>query len=108
MKWRDYHFQRMVDVICKEAVHKIEKQDPENFNADRVDAEIIDKLVSKAHDSAVESLSNYLFEEDYKTPREELIEKISSLKDVDPEDRKKLLKDIEEAISLIKIKDERE
>jgi len=97
MKWRDYHFQRMVDVICKEAIHKLEKHDPENFNADRVDAEIIDKLVSKAHDSAVEALGGYLFEVEYKTPREELIERISQL-DLNSEEQETLLKDIEEEI----------
>lgn len=102
MKWRDYHLQRMIDVICKEAVHKLERQDPENFNADRVDAEIIDKLVSKAHDSAVESLGVYLFEEEYKTPREELLERISRLNGLDPLEQKKLLKEIEEAIDLLK------
>jgi len=105
MKWRDYHLQRMIDVICKEAVHKLEKQDPENFNADRVDAEIIDKLVSKAHDSAVESLGVYLFEEEYKTPREELLERISGLRGLDPSEQEKLLKEIEEAIDLLKNKE---
>lgn len=104
MKWRDYHFQRMIDVICKEALHKLEKQDPENFNADRVDAEIIDKLISKAHDSAVESLGGYLFEEEYKTPREELLGRISGLKNLDPEEQKKLLTEIEEAITFLKNK----
>lgn len=105
MKWRDYHFQRMIDVICKEAVHKLEIQDRENFNADRVDAEIIDKLVSKAHDSAVESLGSYLFEEEYKTPREELLDKIAKipgLRDLDPEEQ---IKQIEEAIDLLKSKE---
>lgn len=102
MKWRDYHFQRMIDVICKEAIHKLEKQDPENFNADRVDAYIIDNLVSKAQDSAMESLDVYLFEEEYKTPREELLDKIAKipmLKDLDPEEQ---IKQIEEAIEFLK------
>ena len=105
IKWRDYHFQRMIDVICKEAIHKLENQDPENFNADRVDAEIIDKLVSKAHDSAVESLGEYLLEENYKTPREELLEKISQLKGLGSDEKNALLSDIEEAI--ISVKNER-
>ncbi len=105
MKWRDYHFQRIIDVICKEALPKLEKQDPENFRADRVDAEIIDKLVSKAHDSAMESLGVYLFEEDYKTPREELLERISGLENLDSEEQGKLLKEIEEAIDLLKSKE---
>ncbi len=99
MKWRDYHLQRMIDVICKEAVHRLEKQDPENFNADRVDAEIIDKLVSKAHDSAVESLGMYLFEEEYKTPQEEREELVKTvLRKLDPEEQQRLLREIEEAI----------
>ena len=91
----------MIDVVCKEAVYKLEKQDPDNFTANRVDGEIIDKLVSKAHDSAVESLGGYLFEEEYKTPREELIERISRLK-LAPEQRTELLKDVEEAIGSLK------
>jgi len=100
IRWRDYHLQRIIDVICKEALYKLEKQDPENFNAAIVDADIVDKLVAKAHDSAVESLRVYLFEEEYKTPREELLERISRLRGLDPEDRKKILKDIEDAINL--------
>ncbi|TAN43928.1 MAG: hypothetical protein EPN22_08540 [Nitrospirae bacterium] len=106
MKWRDYHLQRIIDVICKEALYKLEKQDPENFNAARVDGEIINKLVGKAHDSAVESLGGYIFEEDYKTPREELLEKISGLRNLDSEEQKILLREIEDAIAFVKGKGE--
>lgn len=102
MKWRDYHLQRVIDVICKEALYKLEKQDPENFTAARVDGDIINKLVGKAHDSALESLGVYLFEEEYKTPREELLERISGLRGLDPTEQKRLLKEIEEAIDLLK------
>ncbi|MFA4828445.1 MAG: hypothetical protein WC855_13195 [Thermodesulfovibrionales bacterium] len=105
LKWRDYHLQRMIDVISKEALYKLEKQDPENFTAARVDGEIINKLVGKAHDSAIDSLGVYLFEEEYKTPREELLEKISGLRNLEPEEQKKLLRDIEEAIGLLKQKE---
>lgn len=99
-KWRDYHFQRVIDVICKEALHRIFKQDPDNFNADIVDAEIIDKLVSKAQDSAIESLGSYLFETEYTTPKEELIDKVSKLKhNLSTDELEGLLKDIEEAIN---------
>lgn len=106
MKWRDYHLQRMIDVICKEALYKLEKQDPENFNAARVDGEIINKLVGKAHDSAVESLGSYLFEEEYKTPQEEREELVKTvLGKLDPEGQKKLLRDIGEAIDLLKSKE---
>jgi hypothetical protein len=65
IKWRDYHLQRVIDVVCKEALYKLEKQDPENFTAARVDGDVIDKLIGKAHDSAVESLSGFLFEDEY-------------------------------------------
>jgi len=102
IKWRDYHLQRVIDVVCKEALYKLEKQDPENFTAARVDGDVIDKLIGKAHDSAVESLSGFLFEDEYKTPREELLERISSLRNLDTEDQKKLLIEIEEAINFIK------
>lgn len=105
LKWRDYHLQRMIDVISKEALYKLEKYDPENFTAARVDGEIINKLVGKAHDSAIDSLGVYLFEEEYKTPREELLEKISGLKNLEPQEQKKLLKDIGEAIDLLKGKE---
>jgi len=37
-----------------------------NFNAARVDGDVIDKLVGKAHDSAVESLGGFLFEANIK------------------------------------------
>ncbi len=105
LKWRDYHLQRVIDVICKEALYKLEKQDPENFTAGRVDAEIINKLIGKAHDSAVESLGVYLFDEEYKTPKEELLEKIAQLSNLAPDEQKKLLKDIEEAIAFFKNKE---
>ncbi len=102
MKWRDYHFQRIIDVICKEALYKLEKQDPDNFNAARVDGDIINKLVGKAHDNAVETLGEYLFEDEYKTPREELLERVSSLRNLDSEEKKELLKEIEEAFTYVK------
>lgn len=92
----------MIDVICKEALYKLEKQDPENFNAARVDGDVIDKLIGKAHDSAVESLGGFLFEGEYKTPREELLDKISSIGNLNTEDQMKLLKEIEEAIDFVK------
>ena len=94
----------MIDVICKEALYKLNKQDPENFTPERVDGEIFNKLVGKAHDSAVESLGGYLFEEEYRTPQEELLERISEIKNLDPEAQKNLLKEIEEAVELIKHK----
>ena len=85
-------------------MYKLNKQDPENFTPERVDGEILNKMVGKAHDSAVESLGGYLFEEEYRTPQEELLERISEIKNLDPEAQKNLLKEIEEAVELIKHK----
>ena len=102
MKWRDYHFQRIIDVICKEALYRLEKQDPENFTAARVDGYIINKLVAKAHDSAIDTLKPYIFETEYKTPREELLDRISDLRNLSPKEKENLLKDIQDAVDLIK------
>jgi len=94
--------QRVIDVICKEALYKLEQNDPENFNAASVDGGIIDQLVGKAHDSAVGALENYLFEDEYQTPREELIGKMSNLRNLTKADKEQLLKDIEEAMDVQK------
>jgi len=103
MKWRDYHLQRVIDVICKETLYRLEKQDPENFTASRVDSEIFTTLLGRAHDSAVTTLNDYLFGDDFKTPteeRERILQSIPKLRAMNDEERKQFLADIEEAIEL--------
>lgn len=109
LKWRDYHLQRIIDVICKETLYRLEKQDPENFTASRVDSEIFTTLLGRAHDSAVDSLQEYLFGSDFKTPQEErlaILNTIPKLRSLPADERKQFLNEIEEAIALHKTSEE--
>jgi len=64
-RWRDYLFQRYVDIFVKEALHQLQKREPENFKADRVDQDI-DDLTRKVHATALADLSSFFFEEEFK------------------------------------------
>lgn len=64
-RWRDYLFQRYVDIFMKEALHELQKRDPESFRADRVDNDIFDELVKKVHTAAAEDLKQFLFNDEY-------------------------------------------
>ncbi|MHC4600939.1 MAG: hypothetical protein ACYS47_18250, partial [Planctomycetota bacterium] len=50
IRWREYLFQRMVDVIVKQSLHELGKRSP-SMSGDEVD-QMIDKVTSKVHDSA--------------------------------------------------------
>lgn len=64
---RNFLFERYVDIFVKEAIHKLEKDDYQNFNADRVDEKIAD-VIKKVHQSAREDLESFLFDESYTAP----------------------------------------
>ena len=64
IQWRNFLFERYVDIFVKEAVHELEKKDFENFNADTVDSKISD-VVRRIHQSAKEDLELFLFSEHY-------------------------------------------
>jgi hypothetical protein len=61
--WRDYLFQRYVDIITKESIYNLAKTNT-NLTADEVTNEI-DNIVSKVHDTAAIDLIDFLFENDY-------------------------------------------
>ncbi len=65
MRWRDYLFQRYVDIFSKQMLHELQKKDPDGFRADRVDSEL-DELTRKVHTAAVNDLSKFFFEEEFK------------------------------------------
>ncbi len=65
VRWRDYLFQRYVDIFIKEALQKLEKKEPERFKADTIDGEILGRLVSRTHDVASKELEQFLFDEHY-------------------------------------------
>ena len=66
VQFRNFLFERYVDIFVKEAVHELEKKDYENFNADSVDQKISD-VVRRVHQSANDDLDEFLFDQDYAT-----------------------------------------
>lgn len=65
VRWRDYLFQRYVDIFIKEALIRLEKKEPDRFNANTIDGEIFGKLVTKIHEVASKELCSFLFDESY-------------------------------------------
>ena len=64
IQWRNFLFERYIDIFVKEAVHELERKDFENFNADAVDQKIAE-VVRRVHESAKDDLEQFLFEENY-------------------------------------------
>lgn len=60
-RWRDYLFQRYMDIIQKEALYQLARRDPE-FTVEKVD-DVWDKVQSQVHDAAADDLEAFLFEE---------------------------------------------
>ena len=68
-RWREYMFQRYVDIIVKQAIHELGRRE-EQLNADQVDG-LLDDVTSRVHDAAVEDLDQFLFEESLEEPEAE-------------------------------------
>lgn len=64
IQWRNFLFERYVDIFVKEAVHELQRKDYENFNADTVDQKI-SEVIRRVHQSAKEDLEMFLFDESY-------------------------------------------
>ena len=60
-RWREYLFQRYVDIIVKQAVHQLGRTDP-NLTSDKVDG-LLDDVTSRVHDAAAQDLEEFLFHE---------------------------------------------
>jgi hypothetical protein len=60
-RWREYLFQRYVDIILKQSVYQLGKRDPD-MSADKIDG-LIDEVTSRVHDAATGDLENFLFDE---------------------------------------------
>lgn len=65
-RWRDYLFQRYVDIFVKEALTNLEKRDPAEFNAANVDT-TISEIVQRIHQAASDELGSFLFEDNFNT-----------------------------------------
>lgn len=57
-RWREYHFQRFVDIIVMESLHAMEKRGSE-LTFDLVENKI-NEVIKSVHDSALQSLSPFL------------------------------------------------
>jgi hypothetical protein len=64
-RWRDYLFQRYVEIILKESIHELEKTEGE-LSADRLQGHI-DSLYTQIYDQAYDDLQHFLFDEKLKT-----------------------------------------
>lgn len=60
-RWREYLFQRHIDIILKEALYQTAKRDPE-LTAEKID-DLWNKVQLSAHDAAAQDLEAFLFEE---------------------------------------------
>ena len=60
-RWREYLFQRYVEIILKQAIYELGKNDPD-FTPYKVDG-LIDDITSRVHDAAAEELEQFLFNE---------------------------------------------
>ena len=60
-RWREYLFQRYVDIITKEAVFQLGKVSP-NISSDDV-VRKMDDVVTLVHDAAAKDLNSFLFDE---------------------------------------------
>ncbi len=60
-RWRDYMFQRYVEIILKQSIHELEKKHG-MLSADMIDGHI-NELYMQVHDQAEEDLAHFLFDE---------------------------------------------
>ena len=60
-RWREYLFQRYVDIIVKQQLYELQKRGT-TFTAEDVDNHF-DKLTSMVHDAAAQDLEQFLFDE---------------------------------------------
>ena len=63
-RWRDYLFQRYVEIILKESIRELERKEG-MLSADDVDG-LIDQLYTQIHDQAEDDLVGFLFDEKLK------------------------------------------
>ncbi|OGG62556.1 hypothetical protein A3I46_03390 [Candidatus Kaiserbacteria bacterium RIFCSPLOWO2_02_FULL_54_13] len=68
VQWRNFLFERYVDIFVKEAIYELERKDFENFNAGTVDQKIAE-VVRRTHQSAKDDLEQFLFDESYEIKR---------------------------------------
>lgn len=63
-RWREYMFQRHIDILVKQSVYEMERREPQ-LSAARIDNEVLDRVTRRIYESAAEdtSLGSFLFTE---------------------------------------------
>lgn len=63
-RWREYMFQRHIDILVKQSVYEMERREPQ-LSAARIDNEVLDLVTRRIYEAASEdtSLSSFLFNE---------------------------------------------
>ena len=64
-RWREYLFQRYVDIITKQAIYEKEKKEPE-LTAGMIDA-LLDDISRRVYAAAADELYTFLFKEQLST-----------------------------------------
>ncbi|MDO8557052.1 MAG: hypothetical protein Q7R98_01135 [Candidatus Jorgensenbacteria bacterium] len=64
IRWRDYLFQRYIDIFVKQILHELQKRDPEGFKADTVD-NALDMKIMQIHSLAMSDLGKFFFDETF-------------------------------------------
>jgi hypothetical protein len=62
-RWREYMFQRYIDIVVREGIFELEKRETSS-SADDVSRKI-DDLTNRIHDQAAADLNDFLFEEQF-------------------------------------------
>jgi hypothetical protein len=63
-RWREYMFQRHIDILVKQSVYEMERREPQ-LSAARIDNEVLDRVTRRLYEAASvdTSLSSFLFNE---------------------------------------------
>lgn len=63
-KWRNYLFQRYVDIFVKETIYRLAKKEGGKLTPEQIDFEIM-RVASMVYDKAMEDLESFLLEEKF-------------------------------------------
>lgn len=64
-RWRDYLLQRYIDIFTQEALERLEKKDPDQFNNSTVNQQI-KEVIMKVQEAASKDLRSFLFDDQFK------------------------------------------
>lgn len=63
-RWRDYLLQRYIDIFTQEALERLEKKDPDQFNNSTVNQQIRE-VIMRVQEAASKDLKSFLFDDQF-------------------------------------------